>query len=240
MDGSSIDRNSSTLKTLLRNLKHPATMDMDSLAFDEHQVLILLDFFRRYRCLYNTDTQRFNRALLDNVLTPLATPDFCYSGRKIAYSLPEVDITLADVNSLLAGFNRCSDDQLCGWSDVLDPCVRQALLGINLDMQNLDFIKPKIDTCMLCPDNPLHVTVTKYGGSGSNNGYCWAYHHRDGAITGIMCQAECLKCRTVYSLQTYTPGSSIIQRLGEKLNLKLIHHSRLFLYHYLRLMTLSL
>ena len=67
----------------------------------------------------------------------------------------------------------------------------------------------------VCASSPLSLEIKKQKcGWKAPGGHSWAYSVSSGAHVAVVCEATCPRCRTVYKLQTYTPGPAIDRGSG--------------------------
>jgi hypothetical protein len=187
---------------------------------------VLASIFRKFRDLFNVDQYRVAEAVYSAVVIEWhsAAGKLSYDKEKTYRNQECTTPTLQDVVDLFNRFDNLPEEDL-QTLDVQSAVSVQARLlrpsGGSLrttelppDGQHL-VIKPKISNCLFCKDAPLLMRLrTESCGGKAPGGHSWAYEFKSGARVAMMYEGMCEKCKSVYSLQTYTPGAAIMDKSG--------------------------
>jgi hypothetical protein len=212
---------------LLRNLRHPATPRRTP--FDDHEVSVLASLFIKFQDLYTVDKDRVARAVYSAVVTEWhkESGKLSYNQEKQYRAQECITPTLQDVVDVFTTFERSSAEDLQTLDVHFAVGVNKRLLGESLGRvlepseplqtpgQEHLVVKPKISGCIFCKNAPLQFILRKEScGGKAPGGNSWAYEFTSGARVAMVYQGICEQCKSVYSLQTYTPGTGIMANTG--------------------------
>jgi hypothetical protein len=200
------------LVQILRNLRHAAHPGRDC-PLDDHQVAVLASLFLSLRDLYDTDNCLVSRAIFEEVINELqvdSTPDAAhhtsYNSKKIHYGQSAVKVTHQDVSDCLSHFETLPAFVLQPWQShyldrVLARCIASSR-NLSASLGNVLVIRPKIDSCLFCPQQLLRVRISKAFCVGTApGGHSWAYNLETGAQVAVVCQGRCCACDSIYNSQ---------------------------------------
>lgn len=190
---------------LLRNLRHPA--HNQNPCFDDHEVSVLLSLFVRLEGTYKFDPDPVISACWEAFQWIREDKCNVYDGSKDRCGQNYTQATRGDIQHLFVHFSRTAD--LRSWCERAEACMPK------LQALTCKVVKPVIKSCIFCKQD-LHETIRRVSGKGAaKNGGAWAYDYNTGASVMIVCKSTCMQCSTEYNFQTYTPGESILEHLGE-------------------------
>lgn len=198
---------------ILRNARHPQRPRF--CAFDDLQTSLLLSLFLRFRDVYNVDKKLLAKVLYDEVVCDLESVS-SYTKEKQFLKQECVQFSLDNVTKLLEHFASFDNTLLRSLDEQYVDKVSSGS-GTSGTLFRV-IVLPRISQCLFCPSSALSVKVkTHKVGYKAPGGYSWAYALGSGARIAAVCEARCPQCETVYKLQTYTPGSKILEQSGASL-----------------------
>jgi hypothetical protein len=195
--------------TVLRNLSHPANPRV-SAVFDDLQVTTLASLFLKFRPAFDSDPAQLSRVLHVFIGEKLACSKFSYRDTKhqmLSQDTPE--ITVSDVQWLLSHFATLEERVLQSWAECLEGPVSLSLYSCNKPR----LIAPAINSCIFCKTSLQPAIKTQKCGGKAPGGHSWVYTYSGGAEVG---NSTCKQCETIYSMQTYTPGPTLMQKIGAR------------------------
>jgi hypothetical protein len=212
---------------LLRNLRHPATPR--TTPFDDHEVSVLASLFTRFRDLYTVDKVRLAKAVYSAVVQDWHkdSGNLSYNDEKGYRSLECPEELLQDVVDIFNSFEMLPVQDLTTLDSRYADRVQMELHGSNVrralepsgpsqaQEEELLVVKPKISECLFCKQSTLELILRKEScGGKAPGGNSWAYEYSSGACVAMVYKGVCQQCKSVYSLQTYTPGPDIVGSTG--------------------------
>ena len=207
--------------SLLRSLRHPA--NPENTVFDDLEVEFLASVFVKYRSVYEVQPKAVATALtkvvqeLHDDHTADESMRTSYNLEKNFYSQECLPVRQSDTEALLHHFSRKHPSILRPWSELLKPKISHDILGKAGAFGDFIRVSPIIHQCLFC-DHVLEETIlSAIGGDRSIGGRSWAYCLDTGACVALVGQRKCHLCGTIYNLQTYTPGPSILTDIGKTL-----------------------
>lgn len=193
---------------LLRNVRHPAQPRFT--VFDDLQIGILLSLFVRFRDIYVVNNKLLAKTLYDEVVRDLES-QASYTAEKRVLHQECVDFSIGDVTELLEHFNSLDESCLRSLEDNYADKIAVGTHRVGFR----SIVKPRITDCLFCPSSPLTLEIKKQKcGWKAPGGHSWAYSFNSGAHVAVVCEATCPRCNTLYKLQTYTPGPTILRGTG--------------------------
>jgi hypothetical protein len=181
--------------------------------------------------LYTVDKVRVAKAVYSAVVTDWHkdSGNLSYNQERLYRSLECFTATLQDVLDIFSTFEKLPVQDMRPLDSRFADSVQKQLYGSKqgsllepsgpsqTEAENLLVIKPKISECMFCKHSPLQFILRKEScGGKAPGGNSWAYEFSSGARVAMVYKGICEQCKSVYSLQTYTPGIGIIDSTGPR------------------------
>lgn len=193
---------------LLRNVWHPAKPT--NTPFDDLQVSILAALFVRFRPLYDVNRPLLCKVLHQEVIEHLEAKQ-SYTAEKTVLRQECVQVSVDNVKELLCHFDSLPLEALASLEDVYARQISDKSERTQFQL----IVTPRITECLFCSSCPLTVKIrTHKCGWKAPGGHSWAYSLHTGATVAAVCESCCPKCKTVYKLQSYTPGAGIVKETG--------------------------